>query len=146
MEKKTTVFASIIVAFIGIILAITLIQSSADTTSAMTDQYTVSNQSFVGVLGANTSISDRTINKVVSVAKVVNSTTTMTVLTDYNVSGNGIITYAQNDTYFVDYVYQKTGYAEDGAVRAVIGMIIIFAALAIAVFALSQVDIKNLGF
>jgi len=146
MEKGNTIFAGIIIAFIGVILAIALLQSSADTISTMTDTYSVTNQSFTGVLSGNTSLADSDDYKVNSVSKVVNTTTTLTVSTDYNVSGNGIIIYTQNDTYYADYVYQTDSYNESGAVRAVSGLIILFAALAIAVFALSQIDFKALGF
>jgi hypothetical protein len=158
-------FAMLVIAVVGV----ALLTESANTAGAMTQKQSANNQSISTVTGyvgnsdinesINYSIYSQSAWKVLdcpltSVAIRNGAGTTLTVVTDYTLDANNgrfslvntsntVPATALNLTY-ADYSYCADGYNKDSGSRAMVGLIILFFAMAIAFAVLEYSGITNL--
>lgn len=146
MLENKGMLAGIIMAFIGVIIGLALLSSSADTMSPLTDTYSATNDSFTGVNDTAVEVIDADSYSVVSFSEVRDSTgSTLTEGTGYNVSDNSIIVYEGGGTYYADYTYRSVDYIEDSGSRSLSSLIVLFFALAVFLAPLGYLAWKEMG-
>ena len=148
MDSK--LFAGLISAFIVVVIGLALLSSSADTISTTTDIY--SGRTLEALINATAvEIIDDDGWDLVGVSAVEIGSKVCNVTTNYVVSTaantiNLTGTNCPTGTYNVTYTYRTDNYVSDGASRTLMGLIIIFFALAVAFGAWGLVGKGDFGF
>lgn len=122
-----------IVGFIVIVVGMSLLGETANTTRPLTNALTVTNESFTGVNATAVALTN---GNHTSLA-VRNSThDTLTITTHYttNATAGTVTVLTGNGTYYADYTYEANTYQDSSATRSVISLIVVL--FGIAVFAL----------
>lgn len=137
------ILAPIIIAFVAVIIGISLFTPVADSVGSLTTTFTITNKSFTALNDTDVTFTGSGENDTAISAVRNNASLTLTDGANYtsNVTGgtgriNMNISYAaghlvNNQTWFVDYTYQTNDYIEDGGSRAITNLIPIFFAIAI---------------
>lgn len=144
------------VAFISVVVGLTLFTSIADTTGSLTQTYSVENVSFTA-LNSTAVVFAGTGQNVTVISEVRNNVSAaLSSPTNYtsSVAGRSVtmnVNYSANtgfasQTWYVDYSYQTNDYIDNGAARSVTNLINVFFAIAILAGALMAVDFKNFKF
>lgn len=134
MLENRGMFYGVVVMFIAIIIGVSLLSTASDTTSSLTDTYSVSNESLTGVVK---DVETTTANfPIVAVSEVRNGSGSALAgdgsewnLTD--ATNGGVTIYTANGTYQIDYTYRSSDYIEDDAARSLTDLIPLFFALAV---------------
>ncbi len=169
MEKGITI-GVLIVMVVGVLFGVTLLTASAESTGAMTQKQSVTNQSvdvssaYVGANEVNESInftiysqSDWKVQDcpLTSVVLRNGAGTALTADTDYTLyASNGVYSLLNTsktvpgtslNTTYVDYSYCADGYNKDSGSRSVANLIIVFAAMALLAFVLDMSGVVDWG-
>lgn len=146
-SKKAQTMGLVLWVFIGVIVAIVLFQAAVDETAKTSMERTVSNTTYaIGVANTWTDLKGQ---ELLNTPIVTNLTGTVIPTTNYTIEeGVSLTTGLKTIRYKalgaptasasvnISYQYGDDGYVEDSGAVAIIGLIAIFAALAVAVIAL----------
>lgn len=147
MEKNALGIGALIVVFVAVIVGIALLQGAADNVSGASTEVSVVNLTMTaGALNVPTAVTGyQGVDGAYTVIQT-NGTAANATLASASVSGNKVLQLtaldaasAASKSVKITATLQPTGYIDDGATRSIAALIIIFAALAIAVVALTPV-------
>jgi len=151
-KKGSAEIGGLILVFIGVIVAIVLLQSSAQQLTLVTNTLGITNASVT--FPTNTTalvLNGQAVTNVIIVNATDASKTvpaTNYTITNYGLSNTGTLQSTiiavgpsgyQGEDVNISYRYEPLGYAKESSSRTIVGLIVLLSALAVAVWVLSRV-------